>query len=165
MPRPIVASCPVGGYPWDTLSRRHYCARSRANATRFFPETPMASGFPARPRAVAVRPEPRGSLRYLARMPAGRAGALQAEVRAGRGNVPPPPLDPVQEDADRARLRCQAQRAGLRGLFRQADRRVAQELDVERADHDVGDRGAAARRRAAEEGESGAAPSAPRWDA
>ena len=41
-----------------------------------------------------------------------------------------PPLAVLQEDADRARLRRQAQRAGLHGLFRQADRRLAEELDV-----------------------------------
>ena len=42
---------------------------------------------------------------------------FKAQVRAGRGHVPQAPLAVLQEDADRARLRRQAERAGLHGLF------------------------------------------------
>ena len=45
------------------------------------------------------------------------ADPLQAQDGAGRRHVPPAPLDVLQENADRSRLRCQAQRAGLHGLF------------------------------------------------
>ena len=44
----------------------------------------------------------------------------------------------LQEDADRPRLRRQAERAGLHGLFRQTDRRLAEEFDVLGADHALG---------------------------
>ena len=44
----------------------------------------------------------------------------------------------LQADADRARLRRQAQRARLHGLFRPSHRRLAQELDLHGADHAVG---------------------------
>ena len=51
----------------------------------------------------------------------------------------------LQEDADRARLRREAEHARLHGLFRPPDRGLAEELDLERSDHAVGrgnDRGA-----------------------
>ncbi len=53
------------------------------------------------------------------RWPAGRSGPIRfkAEVRAGRRHVPQAPLAVLQEDADRARLRHQAERAGLHGLL------------------------------------------------
>src|SRR5262245_9308851 len=54
------------------------------------------------------------------------------------GHVSPTALAVLQEDADRARLRREAQRAGLHGLFRQADRGFAEELDVLGADHALG---------------------------
>ena len=63
---------------------------------------------------------------------------FKAEVRAGRGRVPPAPLAVLQEDADRARLRRQAQRARLHGLFGPHDRRLAEEFDIDGADHAVG---------------------------
>ena len=73
----------------------------------------------------------RGGLRHFARLPADRPDPLQGQVRAGRGSIPPAPLAVLQEDADRARLRREAQRAGLHGLFRPADRRLAEELDLD----------------------------------
>ena len=69
-----------------------------------------------------------GSVRHLARLPAGGAGLLQGQVRAGRRDVPSAPFAVLQEDADRARLRRQAQRAGLCRLFRQARGGIAEEF-------------------------------------
>jgi CreA protein len=63
---------------------------------------------------------------------------FKKEIRAGRGRVPRPPVAVLQEDADRARLRCEAQRACLHGLFRQAHRRLAKELDLDGAGDAVG---------------------------
>ena len=56
-------------------------------------------------------------------------------------SAPAAPLAVLQEDADRSRLRRQAQRAGLHGLFGQADRGFTQKLDVLGADHALGGRG------------------------
>jgi hypothetical protein len=67
-----------------------------------------------------------------------RADPLQEEVRPGRGRVPHPPLAVFQEDADRARLRHQAQRPGLHGLLRPPHRRFPKELDVLRPGDAVG---------------------------
>ena len=50
------------------------------------------------------------------------------------------PLAVLQEDADRARLRHQAECAGLYGLFRPDYRRLAEEFDLVGADHAVGQR-------------------------
>src|SRR5262245_43962678 len=79
-----------------------------------------------------------GGLRHLARLPPGRSDSFQAEIFPGRGHVSPAALDVLQEDADRARLRREAQRAGLHGVFRQADRGFAEELDLLGADHALG---------------------------
>ena len=73
----------------------------------------------------------RGSLRHLARLPPGRPDQVHGQVRAGRRCVPPPPLAVLQEDADRARLRREAQRARLHGLFGPDHRRLAEELDLD----------------------------------
>ena len=43
-----------------------------------------------------------------------------------------------KKNADRPRLRCQAQRAGLHGLFGQTDRRFTEKLDLLGTDHAVG---------------------------
>ena len=80
----------------------------------------------------------RGGVRHLARVPPDRPDPLQGEIRAGRRHVPPAPLAVLQEDADRARLRHQTERAGLHGLFRPHDRRLAEEFDLLGADHAVG---------------------------
>ena len=48
------------------------------------------------------------------------------------------PVAVLQEDADRARLRFEAQRARLHGLYGQARRRLAEELHLDRAGHAVG---------------------------
>ena len=63
---------------------------------------------------------------------------FKAKFEQGEEMFPPAPLVPVQEDADRPRLRCQAQRAGLSRLFRQDHRRQPEELDLDRADHALG---------------------------
>ena len=73
----------------------------------------------------------RRSVRHFARLPPGRPDQIHGQVRAGRRRVPPPPLAVLQEDADRARLRHEAQRARLHGLFGPADRRLAEELDLD----------------------------------
>lgn len=57
---------------------------------------------------------------------------------------PAAPVVPVQEDADRSRLRREAQRSGLSRLFGQGDRGESEELDLDGADHAVGRRGGAA---------------------
>src|SRR5258708_3204695 len=80
----------------------------------------------------------RGGLGYLAGMPADRPGPLQGQDGAGRRYVPPAPLAVLQEDADRPRLRRQAECAGLHGLFGQTDRRLAQEFNVLGPDHALG---------------------------
>ena len=80
----------------------------------------------------------RGGLGYFARLSAGRADPHQGQVRAGRRRIPQAPLAVLQENADRARLRCQAQRAGLHGLFGSADRRLAEELHLVGSDHALG---------------------------
>src|ERR1700742_4078276 len=59
----------------------------------------------------------RRGLRHLARLPAGRPRQIHRQVRAGRRCVSSPALAVLQEDADRARLRHEAQRARLHGLF------------------------------------------------
>src|SRR5262249_943667 len=64
--------------------------------------------------------------------------SFQAEIFPGRGHVSPTAFAVLQENADRARLRREAERARLHGLFRQADRRLAEELDVVGADHALG---------------------------
>src|SRR5262245_14782776 len=80
----------------------------------------------------------RGGVGHLARLSADRADPHQGQVRAGRGRFSQAPLAVLQEDADRARLRRQAQRAGLHGLFRPAHRRLAEELDLHGPNHAVG---------------------------
>ena len=93
---------------------------------------------PERGRRQGVARRRRGGLRHFARLPADRPDPLQGEVRAGRRRVSQAPLAVLQEDADRARLRRQAQRAGLHGLFRPPDRRLAEEFDLVGADHALG---------------------------
>src|SRR5712691_8506793 len=80
----------------------------------------------------------RTGLRHLALLPPDRADPHQAEIRAGRGRLPPAPLAVLQEDADRARLRCEAEHPRLHGVLRPADRGLAGELDLLGADHAVG---------------------------
>src|SRR6266404_5757769 len=82
----------------------------------------------------------RGSVRHLAGVPADWGDPFQAEICARRGRVSPAPLAVLQEDADRARLRHQTQCAGLHGLFRQADRGLAEELHIVGAGHALGRR-------------------------
>ena len=67
-----------------------------------------------------------------------RSHPFQEQDGAGRRHVPAAAIAFLQEDADRARLRRQAQRAGLYGLLGQADRRLAEKLDLIGADHAVG---------------------------
>ena len=67
--------------------------------------------------------------------------ALRTYIERGRVlSVPAAAVVVLQEDADRPRLRRQAERAGLHGLFRQTDRRIAQEFDVLGTDHALGSR-------------------------
>jgi CreA protein len=63
---------------------------------------------------------------------------FKAKFEQGEERVPQAPLTVLQEDADRARLRHQAERAGLHGLFRPPHRRFAEELDLVGADHALG---------------------------
>ena len=70
----------------------------------------------------------------------GRPDPFQGQDGAGRRYVPAAPFAVLQEDADRARLRRQAERAGLYGLFRQTDRRVTEEFDLLGTHHALGQR-------------------------
>src|SRR4029077_20631019 len=81
-----------------------------------------------------------GGFGYLAGMPPGRTNSLQEEIRAGRGHVSPAPLLVLQENADRARMRRQTQRSGLHGVLGQADRGLAEKLDLIRSGDAVGNR-------------------------
>ena len=82
----------------------------------------------------------RAGLGHFAGLPPDRPDSFQGQDGAGRRHVPAAPLAVLQENADRARLRRQAERAGLHGLFGQADRRLAEKLDLVGADHAVGQR-------------------------
>src|SRR5262245_21736892 len=53
----------------------------------------------------------RGGLGHLARLPPGRSDSFQAEIFPGGGHVSPAALAVLQENADRARLRREAERA------------------------------------------------------
>src|SRR6185503_20838152 len=88
-----------------------------------------------------------GDLRRLAGLPPDRPGQVQREIRARLGSVPTTSVFDLQEDADRARLRHQAERPRLSRLYGQADRRQPEELDVDGADHALGRRAAAPLRR------------------
>ena len=66
----------------------------------------------------------RGGLGHFTGLPPDRADPFQGQDGAGRRHVPPTPVAVLQEDADRPRLRHQAQCAGLHGLFGQIDRRL-----------------------------------------
>ena len=87
----------------------------------------------------------RGGLGHLARLPPDRADPFQAEIFAGRGHVPSTALAVLQEDANRPRLRREAQCAGLHGLFRQDHRGFTEEFDLVGADHALGQRAARCR--------------------
>ena len=63
---------------------------------------------------------------------------FKAKFEQGEDVFPQAPLAVLQEDADRARLRRQAQRAGLHGLLRPPHRRLTEELDLDGSDHAVG---------------------------
>ena len=63
---------------------------------------------------------------------------FKEKFEQGVDRVQRAPLARLQAHAHRARLRRQAQRPRLHGLFGPADRGLAQELDLERADHAVG---------------------------
>ena len=67
-------------------------------------------------------------------------GPIKFQHKLEQGDDMAAPLAVLQEDADRSRLRRQTQRAGLHGLFGQADRGFPQELDVLGADHALGGR-------------------------
>ena len=71
-------------------------------------------------------------------LPPDRPDPFQGQAGAGGRYVPRAPLVVFQENADRPWLRRQAKRPRLYGLFRQADRRIAEELDVLGADHALG---------------------------
>src|SRR5882757_10246746 len=71
-------------------------------------------------------------------MPPDRPDSFQEQDGARRRHVPAAALALLQEDANRARLRRQAKRAGLHGLFGQADRRIAQEFDLFDTHHALG---------------------------
>ena len=66
------------------------------------------------------------------------ADQVQGEIRSGRRGLPRAAVVVLQEDADRARLRRQAQHIDLYGLYRQTGRRFAKELDIERSDSTLG---------------------------
>jgi hypothetical protein len=63
---------------------------------------------------------------------------IKAKFEQGDDAFRKPPFAALQEDADRARLRRPAQRAGLYGVFRPHHRRLTKELDLHGADHAVG---------------------------
>ena len=67
-------------------------------------------------------------------------GPIKFNGKSGQGDVvfSRAPLGVLQEDADRARLRRQAQHPGLHDLHGQAGRRLAEELDLDRADSALG---------------------------
>ena len=62
---------------------------------------------------------------------------VQGKVRAGRRRLQRAPVADLQAHADRARLRREAQQL-VYWSIRTLDRGLAQELDLERADHAVG---------------------------
>src|SRR5438270_12513804 len=78
-------------------------------------------------------------------MPSDRPDSFQGKDGASRRYVPSAAFAVFQENADRARLRREAERAGLHGVFRQANRRLAEELYVVRSDHALGRRGRGAK--------------------
>src|SRR5258708_2292660 len=82
----------------------------------------------------------RGGLGYFAGLPPDRPDPLQIQDGAGRRYVSAAALAVLQKDADRSRLRCQTERAGLYGLFRQTDRRLAEEFALLGAGHALGSR-------------------------
>ena len=102
--------CSIGLTPNDKLAT--YGARRSRGRGRRLPFHRAGEG-----RLQGLDRRRRGGLRHLARLPADRPDQVQGQVRAGRGRVPPAPLAVLQEDADRARLRREAQRARLHGLF------------------------------------------------
>ena len=63
---------------------------------------------------------------------------FKEKFEQGDGRLQRAPLAHLQAHADRARLRREAQHARLSGLFRPADRRLAEELDLERPAHALG---------------------------
>jgi hypothetical protein len=70
---------------------------------------------------------------------------FKEQIRSGRCRLPRAPIAHFQENADRARLRRQAQYIDLYGLYRQAGRWIAEKLDIERADRPWGARAATSR--------------------
>jgi hypothetical protein len=99
------------------------------------------------PPAPARAPSPRdiwtrGSCQ---RDRAGVGEKVRRRFHKGKGDVDngrraSPPLVVLQENADRARMRRQAQRPGLHGVLGQADRGLAEKLDLIRSGDAVGNR-------------------------